>query len=264
MASLYAYFDESGTEHQNPIVAFNGLVDSFDSWRRFGNEWARLLRGYRLTEFHTTDALRYSLPYGTMKPGTVDDRIKDILPFVRAIADGVALGIVSSVKVSAYQAAHPLLHQAFGKDPIYFCFQRAVFGILDHWAPVEKYDVGLILDDQEAKVLECYRLLKKMKLQNQRVRKQITSICFSDDKSSVQLQATDLFCYFNRIDAEQKFFSKAHAFGSLCDLLFRDKYPGKRLSIGGGGLFDEPYLIEFLDGAIQEHKQKSRREARDK
>src|SRR5712691_1074398 len=103
MASLYAYFDESGTEHQHQIVVFNALVDTMDSWRAFGNGWARLLRQYHLSEIHATDVLRYSLPYGTMKPGTAEDRARDVLPFVRAITDGLELGIVSAVKVSAYK-----------------------------------------------------------------------------------------------------------------------------------------------------------------
>jgi hypothetical protein len=68
MASLYAYFDESGTEKQHEIVSFSGLVDSFKSWLAFGDEWARLLREYRLTELHAAEALRHSQPYGTMKP----------------------------------------------------------------------------------------------------------------------------------------------------------------------------------------------------
>jgi hypothetical protein len=253
MASLYAYFDESGKEDQHQIVSFSGLVDSFKSWLAFGDEWARLLREYRLTEFHAAEALRHSQPYGTMKPSkTSDERNKDVLPFVKLICEHVELGIVSAVKVIDYKNAHPRFRQTFGTDPLYFSFQRAIFGILDHWGPVGKYDVGLVLDDEEAKSIECYRFLKKLKLASERVRKQVTSICFTDDKTSVQDQAADLFCYLSRIDFERAFLNKPHPFDKLCEPL-RFKYPGRRLNTAGG-LFEKNYLAEFLESAIKSEK----------
>jgi hypothetical protein len=249
MPSLYAYFDESGKDDQHQIVSFSGLVDSFKNWMAFGEEWVRLLREYHLTEFHAAEALRHSQPYGAMKPGTADERSHDVLPFVKAICDGVELGIVSAVKVSDYRSAHPRLHQSFGTDPLYFSFQRAIFGILDHWGPVDKYDVGLILDDEEAKSMECYRFLNKMKLASERVRKQVTSICFTDDKTSVHTQAADLFCYLSRIDLELAFLGKPHPFSILCEPL-RFRYSGRRLNTAGG-LFEKVYLAEFIESAIR-------------
>ena len=185
-----------------------------------------------------------------MKPSkTPDERNKDVLPFVKLICEHVELGIVSAVKVIDYKNAHPRFRQTFGTDPLYFAFQRAIFGILDHWVAPDKYDVGLILDDEEAKSIECYRFLKKLKLSSERVRKQVTSICFTDDKTSVQDQAADLFCYLSRIDLEWTFLNKPHPFRLLCEPL-RSKYPGRRLNTAGG-LFEETYLAEFLDSAIR-------------
>ena len=254
MASLYAYFDESGTERQHQIVSFSGLVDSFKSWLAFGDEWARLLREYKLSEFHAGEALRHSQPYGTMKAGTADERSRDVLPFVRLICEHVELGIVSAVKVvSDYKAAHPRLRQSFGTDPVYFAFHHAIFGILNHWGSMQQYDVGLILDDEEAKAIECYRLLKKMKLANPEVRKRVTSICFTDDKTSVQDQAADLFCYLSRIDNEQAFLGKRHPFDALCKPL-RFKYPDRRLTTSGG-LFEKDYLARFIESAMRAERE---------
>jgi len=259
LASLYAYFDESGTEKQHEIVSFSGLVDNMKSWMAFGDEWARLLRQYKLCEFHAGEALRYSQPYGTMKPGTAEERSKDVLPFVRLICDRVELGVVSAVKVSDYKASHPRLHKAFGTDPVYFAFNRAIFGILNYWGSVRQYDVGLILDDEEAKAIECYRLLKKMKLVSAEVRKRITSICFTDDRTSVQDQAADLFCYLSRIDNEQAFLGKRHPYDALCEPL-RDKYPGRRLTTGGG-LFVKESLALFLQTGVRAEEQAKKAKA---
>jgi uncharacterized protein DUF3800 len=249
LASLYAYFDESGTAREHEIVSFSGLVDSFQTWLAFGNEWARLLREYKLTEFHAGPALRHSQPYGTMKPGTAEERSKDVLPFVTLICERIELGIVSAVKVSDYKAAHQRLRESFGTDPIYFAFHHAVMGILNHWVSTPQYDVGLILDDEEAKAVECYRLLKKMKLANPEVRRRVTSICFTDDKTSVQDQSADLFCYLSRIDNERVFLGKPHPFDALCEPL-RFKYPGRRLTTAGG-LFEKDYLARFIESAMK-------------
>lgn len=253
LASLYAYFDESGTAQEHEIVSFSGLVDNFKNWLAFGDEWARLLREYNLSEFHARPALRHSQPYGTMKPGTAEERSKDVLPFVTLICERIELGIVSAVKVSDYRAAHPRLHQSFGTDPIYFAFHHAVMGILNHWGSMPQYEVGLILDDEEAKAVECYRLLKKMKLANSEVRRRVTSICFTDDKTSVQDQSADLFCYLSRIDNESGFLGKRHPFDALCAPL-RFKYSGRRLTTAGG-LFDKNYLARFVESAMQAERE---------
>lgn len=249
LASLYAYFDESGTEREHQVISFSGLVDSFKSWLAFGDEWARLLREYKLSEFHAMQALRHSQPYGAMKRGTAAERSNDVLPFVKLICEHVELGVVSAVKVADYKAAHPRLHHSFGTDPVYFAFHHAVMGILNHWGSVQQYDVGLILDDEEAKAVECYRLLKKMKRVNPEVRRRVTSICFTDDKTSVQDQAADLFCYLSRIDNEQAFLGKKHPFDALCEPL-RFKYAGRRLTTAGG-LFEKNYLARFIESAMQ-------------
>src|SRR5437868_6809827 len=93
MAHLYCYFDESGKHGDHPIVCFNGFVDSFDNWRIFQQRWLYWLKHYGLKELHAVEALRYSQPYGDMKPGSAEERAKNILPFIREIAHWLALGI---------------------------------------------------------------------------------------------------------------------------------------------------------------------------
>jgi hypothetical protein len=111
MAYLYGYSDESGKEHDSPIVVFTTLVDKFENWRRFGDTWAALLRRFELKEFHANEAFRCSRRYGTMQPGTPEDRAKDILPFVRAIAEGIEMAAIASIDVAAYKSSR---HQECG------------------------------------------------------------------------------------------------------------------------------------------------------
>jgi hypothetical protein len=163
LAHLYAYFDESGKQEDHPVVVFSGFVDGFEAWRTFGNEWLRLLRHYRLTEFHAAKALRHSQPYGAMKRGEPEDRAKDVLPFIRAITKHLGFGVVKALDVDAYKNADSLIHQTYGSDPHYYAFYMAIVEILRHFEIPREYIVGLILDDDEKKAIECYRLLKKLK-----------------------------------------------------------------------------------------------------
>src|ERR1700730_4216854 len=52
MAVLIGYFDESGKFKDHEIVAFCGLIATFDYWDRFNQEWQYLLRHYGLKSLH--------------------------------------------------------------------------------------------------------------------------------------------------------------------------------------------------------------------
>ena len=215
MAHLYAYFDESGKQADHPIVAFSGLVAGFERTRVFQKKWAQLLRSNHVEEFHAVDALRHSKPYGSMKTATADERARDILPFIREITEGLELGISFAVDVKAYQSPTlEFLHQAFGTDPHYFGFFVAINALLTDDEIPRHLTIGLILHDEEKKAIECYRLLKKMKRSNKHVKERITSICFSDDTSPA-VQASDLFAYFTRAEAERRFAGKEYPYGAL-------------------------------------------------
>jgi hypothetical protein len=248
MAHLYAYCDESGKEHEHNIVVFNGLVDNFVRWERFSESWTRLLRHYGLTEFHAKEALRHSRQYGTMKPSDdAEDRAKDVLPFVREIVEGLELGIIAAVNVRAYNL--PTLHSLrvnISDDPHYFGFYLAISSILQHYRIPKEYTVGLILDDDEAKAIQVYKFLGRMKRANEEVRRRIQTICFMDDRSSPQVQATDLFAYLCRIDAEQKFLGKPHPYATLCESFNRPSTGKECLEIAGG-FYSESQLREYME-----------------
>lgn len=165
VANLYAYCDESGKQEEHQIVVFNGLVDAFDPWRKFGDRWAKLLTDYELTEFHAKEALRHSYPYGLMPSGTADERAKHVQPFLREIIQGVQFGVIAAVDVKAYkETQYQLIREKFGADPHYFAFYLAVSEILRHWGISKNATIGLCLDDDEAKAIPCYQFYRKMRM----------------------------------------------------------------------------------------------------
>lgn len=260
MAHLYCHLDESGKHADHPFVSFSGFVDGFETWRAFQLRWAHWLKHYELDEFHTVEALRYSQPYGNMKRGTAEDRIKDVLPFVREIALGLSLGIVTAVDVQAYGRAGAGFHKTFGRDPHYFAFARAVNEILIYPAIPKHYEVGLILDDDEAKAMECYRLLKKMKAQHEQVRKRVTSICFDSDRSSIPVQASDLFAYVVRLEAQKRFLGIDYVYRPLFEA-FREVSPetGRHLHFAGY-FYNAELLARYLDKATEQRRKRQSRD----
>jgi hypothetical protein len=247
MAHLYAYSDESGKHNEHRVVVFNALVDGFKAWEQFSQSWVQLLRQYELDSFHAKEALRYSQPYGTMKPGTAEERAKEVLPFIRAIIEGLELGVIAAIDIGAYKL--PTLHSLrlnISDDPHFFAFYVAISEIMRHWRVPKNYTVGLILDEDEEKALQVFKFLVRMKKVNSEAKKRIPSICFMDDRSSPQVQAADLFTYLCRVEAERKFLGKEHPYALLLDA-FNTPVTGKeRLEIGGG-YYGESQLRKYME-----------------
>ncbi|MFI5086985.1 MAG: DUF3800 domain-containing protein [Terriglobales bacterium] len=245
MAHLYAYFDESGTEAEHPIVSLCGFIDGFQPWVEFYGKWNQLLRQYEIPALHAVRALRFTQQYGTMKPGSPEERIKEILPFIHEITNGLEMGISIAVDVNAYKSIREL-HGVYGRDPFYFAFYVAVITILRHFEIPRRYQVGLIFDEEEAKAIQCYKFLTKLKQTYPEVKERIVSICFSDDKAHPQLQAADLFAYITRLEALSRFVGKAYQFRELF-LAFQKVSPetGRHLHFAGG-FYEEQALSDFL------------------
>lgn len=237
MAYLYAYCDESGKKDDHLIIVFSSLVDGFENWRRFGDTWAALLRRFHLTSFHAMKAMRYSQPYGTLQPSTASQRAKELLPFVEVIVDGVEFGAIVAIDVGAYKSEErDDLRFNVSDDPHYFAFFVAVSKILGHWIIPRNHTVGLILDDDEGKSIDCYKFLLRMKRVNPDVKNRVTSICFSDDRSSPQVQAADLFACLARLRAQETFLGKTNEYALLSEVFDRKENEVKHL------LADSSYL----------------------
>ena len=250
MAYLFAYCDESGKQDDHLIIVFSSLVDGFENWRRFGDGWAALLRRFHLTSFHAMEAMRYSQPYGILQPSNAPQRAKELLPFVEAVADGIEFGAIAAIDVGAYKSREDL-RENVSQDPHYFAFFIAVSKILGHWIIPRNHTVGLILDDDEGKSIDCYKFLLRMKKVNSDVRNRVTSICFSDDKSSPQVQAADLFACLARLRAQETFLGKPNEYASLSEVFDRKENEAKRL------LIDSSYLQKSdLEDFVKSRKAK--------
>jgi superfamily I DNA and RNA helicase len=101
--------------------------------------------------------------------------------------------------------------------------------------------ISLILDDEEEKSIECYRLLKKLKRSLPDAKERIVSMCFSDDRAIAALQASDLFAYFTRAEARRRFFGRDYAYKNLFPEF---NIAGRRLRFEGG-LLDREEIAKY-------------------
>jgi hypothetical protein len=241
VTALYAYFDESGHYGQHPYVIFAGLVSGFQPWTESQNQWLKELRAAGLTAWDTKLALRHSQPYGNLKRSNPEQRLSEVLPFVRAITDYIELGVSVAVDVVAYKKAPQRLRRKYGPDPHYFAFEQAIRYILNHWQIPRKYSIGLICDDHEVRAMRCYKLLRTLKRRHLEIRQRITSICFSDDKDNFPLQSADLFAHVARLEAESRFRGKPNPYNDSLKRAFEYVNPatGAHLHFEGGVFGDE-------------------------
>jgi hypothetical protein len=214
MAHLFAHFDESGKYKDCSIVSFAGLVDGWVRWRAFGEKWTQLLREYQVRDFRAVEALQHSQPFGNRPKGTAEERAGQVAPFIREIVRGVSLAVAVSVDVSAYAKVQEL-HRECGEDPHYFAFYMTLSLILQFFAIPKEYTLGLVFDDDEETAMRCYQLLKKLKRNIPEVKERVTSVCFSDDTGTPQIQAADLFAYLSRREAQQIFANKPYPYKNL-------------------------------------------------
>jgi hypothetical protein len=259
VAHLYCYFDESGKHHDHRYVTFSGFASTFETWRAFQPRWTYWLRHYGIPVFHAAEALRYSQPYGKMAAAkNATERAQDILPFIREIAFGLELGIYHGVDVAAYRQFGNKLQRELGiHDPHYFAFVKTVQTITEHFEIPKHFEIGLILHNEEEKAIECYKFLNKMKLGYPEARR-ITSICFMEDLNCPQLQASDLFAYITRREAEKRLLGIDYEYSDLFEA-FRQISPDTQRHLHfAGGFYDAAALERQLSKSGGGRKERRR------
>jgi hypothetical protein len=258
LAHLYAYFDQSGSLAEHPVIALCGFVDILQRWSELDDKWRSLLREYEIDCLHAVKALRYSQPYGKMEKGDAQKRILDILPFVRAVRDKLELAVIFAVDIKAYKTAPSIVREAFGDKPDYFAFYETIVRILKHFALPKNYEVALVHDENDEQSLRFYQMLRKMKLEIPEVKKRITSICFCSDVAHPALQAADLIAYVSRKEADRRFFGKDYEFKALFDEFESTSASGKRLNFTGG-FFGTENLAALASDANAKRRKKNPR-----
>lgn len=148
MATLNAYFDESGKKSDHPVVTFSGVCIAQDDSAQFNTHWGDLLRRCGIASLHMARASRLSEKHGeNMRRGqTADERMDALLPFADCINNWMQLGLIQAYDVRGFNALTAKAKRPIGNpsDPYFLAFARGLLELHDYFSPDDR--VCLICD----------------------------------------------------------------------------------------------------------------------
>jgi hypothetical protein len=189
-----AYFDESGTDKQSPIMCVAGYVFADEEVLRFTAEWNELLAEYGLPYLHMKDFVHSRGPFKGLARADRDGLYPRLIAVLRA---RLAHGIVISMSEREYEAVVPReLRREF--ESAYAVCSFLSFVAVQRWADRERYD-GPIAYTFEAGDEHASEAARHMQgLAQDPIARAVTrydSHSFASRESAVPLQAADVLAW---------------------------------------------------------------------
>lgn len=101
MAMLAAYFDESGTHANSPVVAVAGYVAPVSEWLRFENEWRFFLKEAGVDYFRMSEFENRQGPFANWNK---DKRIDVLTKLLKTIQFRIHLGVGAATVIQDFEA----------------------------------------------------------------------------------------------------------------------------------------------------------------
>ncbi len=130
---LHAYFDESGTHSDSPIVVVAGLAAEVRQWEKFVIEWKRILCDVGLPYFHAADFSLGADPFDHLSKA---EKTHLMIRLTNTIRRRVAFRVWTAIVMDDYR-------QLFSKDTKEEkCFGLCAFGCASRlrWLAMQKSD----------------------------------------------------------------------------------------------------------------------------
>ena len=156
VATLKAFFDDTGTHDDSTIMGIGGCISSIDRWDKFSFEWDEHLTSWDLDWFHMTDAESKAKAY---KDWTDEHRDSRVGILSRLVADTVVCSVGTilphqqfkeKVTVKIAESA-PEMTDLQG-DPYFVAFAHVFNGIEEACShlDVSKSDVEIVFAEQKS------------------------------------------------------------------------------------------------------------------
>src|ERR1700722_9610538 len=148
MALIAAYFDESGKQHDHPVVTFCGVCAAISKVRHFENDWEGLLRYYGLEELHMSEIAKHAESLSTRLPQqSLSERLEALKPFADCINDHLEVGLIQAWDVEGFNNLSKKAKAGLGdpKDPYYTEFAPGLIELADYVQTDDR--ISLICDD---------------------------------------------------------------------------------------------------------------------
>jgi hypothetical protein len=240
IAMFRAFFDESGTHKESPVMVIAGYVSKLNRLAEFEREWKEVLGEYNIKVFHMTDFL--SSKHKDFR--SFDDVTKErILTRLLEIIEGhIEQALIISLNLSDYDE---VINTDWYKEKCGRPYSILVFGALLEiagWAEMHSYKGGIdyVFERGARHSGEIYEQIRKVQ-KNARFKEFLHLGSFSfGGKEDMPLQAADILAHqswcFLRQPSELK--------GRWFELLLRHPH-------GEAKVIDKEFL-RWMVGAIDE------------
>jgi hypothetical protein len=196
LAMFVAYFDESGTQRDSPIVVVGGFLAPDKQWSRLQAEWTKVLQQEKISFFHATD---WENRQGQFKGWDNDRRIGVYKKLVGIIQRRITIPVLAAVRTADYKEAKlwEAVVEMWPKSPYGFC-AFVCMRIIGHWAEEVRHNdpIAYVFEDGAAHKADLTTSHTSIFAddENRRLLKFI-SLTYADKKQFAPLQAADALAY---------------------------------------------------------------------
>jgi hypothetical protein len=218
--SVSGFFDESGKFKDHSVISFSGVAATTELFHQpyFVPDWQYALHQSGLESLSAKSAFRHRVALSTKVEALgIDERIKALLPFVRAIRKNLQLIVGAAIDVEAFKKLPSHYYQILGDDPFFTAFLSMVMEVVGDVPANDQ--LSFICDDEEEMAIPMYRLYRRVKLIAPAARDKMVAISFADDRYLYGLQAADLVSSLIRREAAKKFFGEEYEYRPLFESL---------------------------------------------
>jgi hypothetical protein len=186
---MEAYFDESSTHDNSPVMCVAGYLLTADNAAHLSREWGRTLTEFGMDHFHAAE-----FPHAASKLGFNQQKRNDLMQkLVGIIRRRVEIGIAVSVSETDFGQVEP--PKWTKGDPYLFAVLFALSGVVA-WAEKISYtgEISYIFEAGHAMEAQAHRAIGMMKDTTSRYLR-YRSHAFVKKRDALPLQAADLLAY---------------------------------------------------------------------
>jgi hypothetical protein len=198
---LIAYFDESGTDGQSPLVAVAGYLSTKELWKDFENEWQIFLSNNNIEIFHATNLINGYKEFSLEKGWSKKRRESAIRIADRIIEKHVLYGLATYTTIEDCEKVFPLKDKNGRRKK--FSAEYLISGVMavnlvTNWAKENNYfnPIKLVFEDGaqgKGYLSDATKPNRNYKKPRENLMGKIT---FEDKNASLQLQAADRLVHF--------------------------------------------------------------------
>ena len=192
MALLTAYFDDSGTHNNSPVVTYAGFIGREEVWADLESAWRALLKQHGIKRFHLAHMEAGSGEFDMWGRTRSDMVLHD---FRQLILDRDLWGIACSVARADWNELVTGMARQHMSEPDDFCAEICLFDALN-FTTVDEIEnkVAVVFDDRPHRSAAILRKAQPW-LHEPHNGMELLSVTFSNATKLIPLQAADMLAW---------------------------------------------------------------------